>query len=118
MRAGKENERADCWNAPCTVLPQDINADLSQDRKASSYAVCDCGIVLNQSEWYIAVHGTDKCDNPTLCNDYIISGADTKSMEPGRVILTKNLKENEDPTEPYKEGYCENCTDCEKNTTA
>lgn len=113
-----EGKWADCWNAPCTVLPEDINADINTDRKASSYAVCDCGLKLNQSDWYIAVHGTEKCDNPDLCNEYVISGASTNTMEPGRMKLTKSLKENEDPTEPYKEGYCENCTDCVSNASA
>lgn len=109
---------ADCWNAPCTVLPEDINADIQQDRKASPYAVCDCGIIVDQSEWYIGVHGTDKCDDPDLCNEYIISGATTTSMDPGRIKLTKYLKEHEDPSEPYIEGYCANCTGCASNTTA
>jgi hypothetical protein len=103
---------ADCWNAPCSVLPQDINADITQDRPAAPYAVCDCGIALNQSEWFIAVHGDEKCEDKTLCNDYIISGASIKNTVPGVLMLNKALKENPDPTEPYKEGYCKDCADC------
>lgn len=110
---------ADCWNAPCTVLPQDINADINTDRLASSYAVCDCGLVVNSSDWDIAVHGTDYCDNETLCNDFIISGADVNQTDPGVFKLDTYLTNHpgEDPTEPYKEGYCENCTSCASNTS-
>ena len=111
---------ADCWNAPCTVLPQDINADINLDRPASPYAVCDCGLVVNQWEWNIAVHGTDNCDNKTLCNDYIISAGNSKITDPGVNKLYSYLKANPgvDPSQPYKEGYCENCSSCASNTTA
>ncbi len=111
-----EGMYADCWNAPCTVLPKDIVADITQDRPAQTDAVCDCGLLLNQSEWLIAVHGNEKCEDATLCNDYIISGASMVTTPPGALMLAKDLKENPDPTEPYKEGYCKDCADC--NMTA
>lgn len=103
---------ADCWNAPCTVLPKDIKADITQDRLAQTDAVCDCGLLLNQSEWLIAVHGNELCEDATLCNDYIISGASMITTPPGARMLAKDLQENPDPTQPYKEGYCKDCVDC------
>ncbi|MDD1724446.1 MAG: hypothetical protein LUQ07_04890 [Methanospirillum sp.] len=111
---------ADCWDAPCTVLPQDINADITVDRPASPYAVCDCGLKVNQSEWDIAVHGTDLCDNKTLCNDIIISGASIPTTKVGMNKLATYLKENPgiDPSQPYRAGFCENCTSCASNTSA
>lgn len=109
---------ADCWNAPCTVLPQDINADINTDRVASPYAVCDCGLKVNQSEWYVGVHGTDLCDNPDLCSEYIISGATGKSTDLGVKKLVAYMKANPDSTEPYKEGHCEDCLECASNTSA
>lgn len=107
---------ADCWNAPCTVLPKDIKADITQDRQDLTDTVCDCGILLNQSEGLIAVHGNENCENTPLCNHYIISGANKFTTEPGAKMLAKDLKKNPDSTEPYKEGYCKDCADC--NMTA
>ena len=111
---------ADCWDAPCTVLPQNINADINVDRPASEYAVCDCGLKVNQSEWDIAVHGTELCDNKTLCNDFIISGASIPTTKVGMSKLESYLKDNPgiDPSQPYTAGYCENCTSCASNTSA
>jgi len=110
---------ADCWNKPCSVLPEDITADITTDRRASRYAVCDCGQVLNSSEWYIGVYGTGQCEDETLCNDYIISGANVKSMDPGIIILKKYLADHPDadPSQQYAMGYCENCTDCSDTST-
>ncbi|MFH0967866.1 MAG: hypothetical protein V1862_09320, partial [Methanobacteriota archaeon] len=105
---------ADCWTKPCSVLPEDITADVNTDRKASKYAACDCGLVVNSSEWYIGVYGNEQCENKTMCNDYIISGATTKSMDPGRAMLKKYLLEHPDAdsSQQYAMGYCENCTNC------
>lgn len=97
---------ADCWNKPCSVLPQDIHAAITTDRPASEFAVCDCGLVVNSSEWYIGVYGTEQCGDDTLCKDYIISGADVKSMDPGIAILKRYLQENPDPYQQYAMGYC------------
>jgi hypothetical protein len=115
-----EGKYADCWNAPCTVLPKDINADINTDRVASQYAVCDCGLVANLSEWSIAVHGTDNCDNKTLCNDFIISGEPINMSKAGVLKLSTYLTDHPgvDPSQPYKEGFCENCTSCASNTSA
>ncbi|WP_109941191.1 hypothetical protein ACKUB1_11925 [Methanospirillum stamsii] len=118
MNETGEGVWADCWDAPCTVLPQDINADISTDRLASPYAVCDCGLKVNQSEWYIGVHGTELCDDPNLCHEYIISGAGLMSTDVGVKKLAEFIKENPDPTEPYKEGHCEDCLYCASNTSA
>ena len=111
---------ADCWDAPCTVLPKDINADINVDRPASQYAVCDCGLMVNQSEWDIAVHGTDLCDNKTLCNNFIISGASIPTTKVGMYKLADYLRENPgvDSSQPYEAAFCENCTNCESNTSA
>lgn len=108
---------ADCWDAPCTVLPRDINADINTDRLASPYAVCDCGLMVNQSEWYVGVHGTELCDDPDLCHEYVISAANTLITNVGVKQLTDFLEENPDPTEPYTEGHCEDCTSCASNTS-
>ncbi len=114
LKTCKDGNWADCWNKPCSVLPEDITADINTDRKASGHAVCNCGLVLNSSEWYIGVNGAEKCDNETLCNDYIISGANPKSTDAGMNLLAKYLKEHpgSDPTQQYKMGYCSNCTTC------
>ncbi len=105
---------ADCWNAPCTVLPKDINADINTDRPASPYAVCDCGLELNNSEWYVGVHGGDKCNNESYCKDFIISAGQKHSTDLGIQKLGNYLADNPgvDPSQPYKIEYCKNCTDC------
>ncbi|MDX8550897.1 hypothetical protein KHC33_06810 [Methanospirillum sp. J.3.6.1-F.2.7.3] len=108
---------ADCWNKPCSVLPQDIHADINTDRLASEYAVCNCGLVVNSSEWFIGVYGTEQCEDETLCNDYIISGANVKSMDPGIVILKRYLQENPDPNQQYTMGYCEGCVGCDDESS-
>jgi hypothetical protein len=115
-----EGKYADCWNAPCTVLPKDINADINTDRVASQYAVCDCGLVANLSEWSIAVHGTENCDNKTLCNDFIISGEPINMSKAGVLKLSTYLTDHPgvDPSQPYKVGFRENCTSCASNTGA
>ena len=115
-----EGKYADCWNAPCTVLPKDINEDINADRVASPYAVCDCGLVADLSEWSIAVHGADNCDNKTLCNDYIISGEPINMSKVGVFKLSKYLKDHPgvDPSQPYTEGFCENCTSCASSTSS
>ncbi|HWQ65566.1 MAG TPA: hypothetical protein VN372_01730 [Methanospirillum sp.] len=114
LKPCKNGDWADCWNKPCSVLPEDITADINTDRKASNYASCDCGLVTNSSEWYIGVYGTEQCQNETLCNDYIISGSPAKTMEPGIAILKKYLREHPeaDPSQQYAMGFCENCTNC------
>lgn len=114
LKTCKNGNWADCWNKPCSVLPEDITADVNTERKASKDAVCDCGLVVNSSEWYIGVNDAEKCDNKTLCNDYIISGANPKGTDTGMSLLAKYLKEHpgSDPTQQYKMGYCANCTTC------
>ena len=120
LKSCKNGNWADCWNKPCYVLPEDINADINTDRKASDNAVCDCGLVLQSSDWYIGVNGAEKCDNKTLCNDYIISGANPKGTDTGMVLLKNYLREHpgSDPTQQYEMGYCSNCTTCENSSTA
>ncbi|MBN1165818.1 MAG: hypothetical protein JXA44_01660 [Methanospirillaceae archaeon] len=106
---------ADCWNKPCSVLPKDITADINTDREAADYAVCDCGLVTNSPEWYIAVYGTEQCTDENLCSDYIISGSPAGTMDAGIALLKKYLLEHPDadPAQQYAMGYCEECTEGE-----
>jgi hypothetical protein len=114
LKTCKNGNWADCWNAPCSVLPEDITADINTERKASDNAVCNCGLVVNSSEWYVGVNGAVPCGNESLCNNNIISGASPKVTDTGMDLLAKYLSEHpgSDPTQQYKMGYCENCTDC------
>ncbi|WP_146201100.1 hypothetical protein [Methanospirillum lacunae] len=110
---------ADCWTKPCSVLPQDITADVNTERKASDNAVCNCGLVVNSSEWYIGVNGVEKCENASVGHDYIISGADPKTTDGGMKMLAKYIKDHpgSDPTQQYMMGYCENCTTSANSTS-
>ena len=69
--------------------------------------------MVNSSGWFIGVCGTEQCEDETLCNDYIISGAKVKIMDPGIAILKKYLQENPDPIQQYAMGYCEGCAGCD-----
>jgi hypothetical protein len=119
LKTCENGDWADCWNKPCSVLPEDITADITTDRKASENAVCDCGLNLDSSEWYIGVNGAEKCDNKTICHDYIISGANPKGTDAGMVKLMNYLKEHpgSDPSQQYEMGYCSNCTTCANSSS-
>jgi len=103
---------ADCLDQPCTVLPEDPDANIAQDRKASNYSVCECKKVNNTAGYYMGARGDAGCENDTICHDYIWSAADPKTQKPGIAILTNYLKKNPDPSQPYAMGFCKDCAGC------
>ncbi len=117
LKSCQGGDWASCLNGPCTVLPDDPSEDISKDRKASSYAVCECDIVINSSQWYMGANGIKACENKTLCTDYLWSAARPQGTESGVLALKNYLQENpgEDPAQEYAMGYCPKCDNCTRN---
>jgi len=117
LKSCQNGDWASCLDRPCTVLPEDPEADVNKDRKVSSYAVCECNLVNNSSEWYMGVQGIKACENMTLCHDYIWSAAHEESTESGISALKKYLQDNPgaDPAQEYAMGFCPECTNCTRN---
>lgn len=106
---------ANCLDMPCIVPPADPTANISEDRQAADYAICNCEMVTNLLDFYMVGQGTGDCTNPDLCNKYVWSAADPKQLQSGLAALSTYLKThpNEDTAQQYEMPFCENCT----NTT-
>lgn len=117
LKSCQNGDWASCRDQPCTVLPEDPTADINKDRKASSYAVCECNMVKNSSEWYMGAHGIKACENKTICHDCIWSAAYQESTESGISALKKYLQDNPgaDPAQQYAMGFCPECTNCSRS---
>jgi hypothetical protein len=117
LKPCQDGDWASCLDQPCTVLPEDPTADINKDRKASGYAVCECNLVNNSSEWYMGVQGIKACENTTICHDYVWSAAHEESMKPGISALKKYLQDNPgaDPAQEYAMGFCPECTNCSRS---
>lgn len=103
---------ADCLDQPCTVLPEDPNADIAKDRKASKYSTCDCKMRNDTAGYYMGARGAAGCENDTICHDYIWSAGDPSTQKQGIAILTSYLRKNPDPAQPYAMGVCKDCAEC------
>lgn len=114
LKSCQNGDWASCLDRSCTVLPEDPSADISKDRKASNYAVCECNMVKNSSEWYMGAQGIKACENKTICHDYIWSAAYKESTKSGISALEDYLHDNpgEDPAQEYAMGFCPECNNC------
>ncbi|MDD1717694.1 MAG: PKD domain-containing protein, partial [Methanoregulaceae archaeon] len=63
---------ANCLDQPCVVPPADPSADITVDHPAADYAICECALVNDTPEFYMATdEGEAACTDPTLCGRYI-----------------------------------------------
>ena len=105
---------ADCFDKPCFVPAADPLADVMTDRKAADYAICQCGIVTNISDYVIIGPEDPSCTSNTICQDYLWSAGDMSVMVPGTALLRAYLANHpeEDPYQAYVMNNCPNCKTC------
>jgi hypothetical protein len=103
---------ANCLDMPCIVPPADPTANISEDREAADYAICNCEMVTNLLDFYMVGQGLEDCSDSDLCNKYTWSAADPKQLQAGLAALRTYLATypDEDPAQQYEMPFCENCT--------
>lgn len=105
---------ADCFDKPCYVPSADPLADVKTDRLAADYAICECGIVTDITDYVIVGSQESTCTNKTICQDYLWSAGDQNLLGVGLTALAKYLKEHpeDDPEQAYVMMNCPNCKPC------
>lgn len=105
---------ADCYDSPCFVPSADPLADVTTDRLAADYAICECGIRTNIANYVIIGPVDPSCSNETICQDYLWSAGVKAYMAPGSISLAKYLKDHpeEDPEQAYILSNCPDCQPC------
>ena len=113
---------ANCLDMKCVVPPADPEADVSVDRKAADYAICECAMVNDEPDFYMAAsEGEASCTDPEVCRKNIWSAAFIDVMLPGINTLKAYLAAH--PTQDTAQQYtmpicpvynstCSNCSSC------
>ncbi len=103
---------ANCLDMKCTVPPANPHDDMSVDHKAADYATCECAMVRDTHEYYMATPGGEaSCNDTGLCQQNIWSAAYIESMTSGIASLKAYLAAhpNQDPSQQYAMPICESC---------
>ncbi len=103
---------ANCLDQPCIVPAANPGDDISMDHPAADYAICECEMVNDTPEFYVAAdEGVESCTDPSLCSRYIWSAAFIDTMRPGIALLKAYLAAHpeQDPAQQYAMPICEDC---------
>jgi PKD repeat protein len=103
---------ANCLDMKCYVPPADPGADINKDRKAANYTICECSMVTDTPDFYMAAsEGEASCADTGICHQYIWSAAFIETMDQGIGVLKSYLAVHptQDLAQQYTMPICEPC---------
>jgi len=103
---------ANCLDMKCYVPPADPGADINTDRKAANYTICECSMVTDTPDFYMAAsEGEASCADTGICHQYIWSAAFIETMNQGIGVLKSYLAVHptQDLAQQYTMPICDAC---------
>ena len=103
---------ANCLDMKCYVPPADPGLPVNVDRKAANYTICECAMVSDTPDFYMAANeGEASCADTGICHQYIWSAAFVETMNQGIGVLKSYLAVHptQDLAQQYTMPICEPC---------